>query len=165
SSRASSNPRSKPNTHRRGVRLQPDTSARSAGLIGLYLHVEKHFTHDGGDITGAPFEMNSGDMMSDVQVVVTNKATTVAGQLADDKGAPITDATVIVFGSDADTWTQGRFIRATPPDQQGQWRIKSLPPGEFLAVAVDYLEDGQWNDPEYLESVRRYGQKLTLADA
>ena len=125
----------------------------------------KSITHDGRDITGAPFEMKSGDTMTDVLVVVTNKVTIGAGQLADDKGAPITDATVIVFGSDAATWTQGRFVRATRPDQQGQWRIKGLPPGEFLAVAVDYVEDGQWNDPEYLESLRRYGQKLTLTEA
>jgi carboxypeptidase family protein len=126
----------------------------------------KRVEHDGRDITGAPFEMRSGDTMSDVQVIITDKVTTVSGGLADDKGAPIADATVIVFGSNADTWTQGpRFVRATRPDQQGQWRIRGLPPGEFLAVAVDYVEDGQWNDPEYLESLRRYGQKLTLADA
>jgi hypothetical protein len=37
--------------------------------------------------------------------------------------------------------------------------------GEFVAVAVDYVEDGQWNDPEYLESIRQYGQRVTLADA
>jgi len=125
----------------------------------------KSVTHDGRDISNVPFELNSGEMMSDVQVIVTNKVTTLSGLLADDRGAPIADGTVVVFGSNADTWTQGRFIRATRPDQQGQWQIKGLPPGEFLAIAVDYVEDGQWNDPEYLESVRRYAQKVTLADA
>jgi len=124
----------------------------------------KSVTHRGRDITGVPFDMKSGDNMSDVQVILTTKVTTVSGQLANDKGGPITDATVILFASHADTWTQGRFIRATRPDQQGQWRIKGLPPGEFLAVAVDYVEDEQWNDPEYLESIRRYAQKVTLEE-
>jgi len=55
------------------------------------------------------------------------------------------------------------FIRATRPDQQGQWRIKGAS-GEFLAVAVDYVEDGQWNDPEYLESIATYAQKVTLEE-
>jgi len=32
-------------------------------------------------------------------------------------------------------------------------------------VAVDYVEDGQWNDPEYLETLRRYARKLTLTEA
>jgi hypothetical protein len=33
--------------------------------------------------------------------------------------------------------------------------VRSLPPGECLVVAVDYVEEGQWNDPEYLETFRR----------
>ena len=27
-----------------------------------------------------------------------------------------------------------------------------------------YVEDGMWNDPEYLDSIRRYGQRLTLVE-
>ena len=53
---------------------------------------------------------------------------------------------------------------ATRPDQQGQYRISGLPPGDYLANAVDYVQEGQWNDPEYLESVRRYAQKLTISE-
>jgi hypothetical protein len=40
-----------------------------------------------------------------------------------------------------------------------------VPPGEYLAVALDYVEQGIWNDPEYLESIRRYAQRLTLNEA
>ena len=55
-------------------------------------------------------------------------------------------------------------MRAVRPDQKGQYQLKGLPPGEYLAVAVDYVPDGMWNDPAYLESLRRYGQTLTLAE-
>jgi len=125
----------------------------------------KSVTRDGRDIIGSPFLMSSGKTMTDVQIVVTNKVTTLSGRLVDGKGAPIAEATVVVFASDADRWQQGaRAVRATRPDQQGEWRIRSLPPGEYLAVAVDYVEDGRWNDPEYLESLRRNGEKLTLTE-
>ena len=40
-----------------------------------------------------------------------------------------------------------------------------MPPGEYLAVALDYVEQGIWNDSEYLESIRRYTQRLTLNEA
>ena len=43
-----------------------------------------------------------------------------------------------------------------------RYQIRGLPAGEYLAVAVSYVEDGMWNDPEYLESLRRYAVKLTL---
>ena len=42
--------------------------------------------------------------------------------------------------------------------------MKGLPPGDYLAVALDYVEDGSWNDPEYLESIRRYGQRIRLGE-
>lgn len=114
-----------------------------------------------------PIELKSGETLSGVQVIVTNRVTTVSGQLADDKGSPVTDGTVIVFASDSDRWVveDSRFVRAARPDQQGQWQNKGLPAGEYLAVAVDTVEEGQWNEPEYLESIRRYGQKLALSDA
>jgi hypothetical protein len=123
----------------------------------------KTILHDGRDITDAPMEMKSGEELSGVQVIVTNRGTTVAGQLADDKGAPVVDGTVLVFADDSSKWSEdSRWVRAVRPDQQGRYEIKGLPPGEYLAVALNYVEDGVWNDPEYLGSVRRYAQTLTL---
>jgi hypothetical protein len=70
-----------------------------------------------------------------------------------------------MFPSDADKWFEtSRTIRVTRPDQQGQWQVKGLPAGDYLAIALDYLEDGAWNDPEYLESLRSASQKVTIAD-
>jgi hypothetical protein len=39
-----------------------------------------------------------------------------------------------------------------------------LPAGEYLAVAVEYVQQGMWNDPEFLESLRRYAQRITLSE-
>jgi hypothetical protein len=96
---------------------------------------------------------------------VTDRLTTIAGQVVDDKGASITDGTVIVFASEAEKWSDGsRYVRAVRPDYQGQYQIKGLPAGDYLTVALDYVQDGIWNDPEYLASIRRYAQKVTLTD-
>ena len=89
----------------------------------------------------------------------------MSGQLTDDKGAPATDGTIIVFANDADKWAEdSRFVRSARPDQEGKYQIRGLPPGDYLAVAIDYVEEGMWNDPEYLDSVRRYGQRLKLGE-
>jgi protocatechuate 3,4-dioxygenase beta subunit len=126
----------------------------------------KAIRHDGRDVADTASDLKSGEELSGLQVVITNKVTTVSGQLTDDKGAPVSDGTIIVFAADAEKWSEdSRYVRSARPDQQGQYQIKGLPPGEYLAVAVDYVQDGMWNDPEYLESIRRHGQKLTLVDA
>jgi hypothetical protein len=121
---------------------------------------------DGRDVAEQPFDLRSGETVTGVQIIVTKRITSVSGQIVDGRGAPVMDGTVIVFASDSDRWAENsRFVKSARPDQEGQWRIKGLPPGEYLAVAVDFVEDGQWNEREYLETLRRYGQKLILAEA
>jgi hypothetical protein len=126
----------------------------------------KAILHDGRDLADTPIEMKSGETMTDVQVVVSKRVTSLSGQLLDDKGGPLVDGTVIVFADDATKWIDdSRWVRAVRPDQQGRYQIQGLPAGEYLAVAVDYVEEGSWNDAEYLESIRRHGQRVTLGDA
>jgi hypothetical protein len=121
--------------------------------------------HDGRDVTDTAFELKSGDVLSGVQVVLTNRVNSIGGQVVDDKGTPLADGTIIVFATDAERWSEdSRFVRSVRPDQQGSYQIRGLPPGDYFAAAVDYVEDGMWNDPEYLESIRRYGQRVTLGE-
>jgi Carboxypeptidase regulatory-like domain len=126
----------------------------------------KAILHDGRDLADTPIEMKSGEVLTGVQVVVSNRVTTISGQLVDDKGAPLQDGTVIVFADEPSKWwDDSRWVRAVRPDQQGRYQIQGLPPGDYLAVAVDYVEDGIWNDADYLESIRRHGQRVTLGEA
>ena len=120
---------------------------------------------EGRDVTDEAIDARSGDTLAGVQVVVTNKINVVAGSITDAKGAATGDGTVIVFADDAQKWLEdSRFVRSARPDQQGTFEIKGLPPGEYLAVALEYVEDGSWNDPDFLESMRRYGQRVRLVD-
>jgi hypothetical protein len=115
------------------------------------------------DVTDEPLEFSSGDQLSGVQVILTDRMTTVTGRVTDDKNVPIAEGTVLVFHRDAEKWPdEARYLRAVRPDQQGQFDIKGLPPGEYLAVAIAYLQEGQWNDPAYLESLRRYAERVRI---
>lgn len=125
----------------------------------------KSVMHGGRDITDAEIELRSGEALTGVEVLVTSRVTSIGGQVVDGSGAPLGDATVLVFTSAADKWFESsRAVRAARPDQQGQWQIKGLPPGEYLTLALEYIEDGAWNDPEYLESLRSLARKVALAD-
>jgi protocatechuate 3,4-dioxygenase beta subunit len=125
----------------------------------------KAITYGDRDVTNAVVQLKSGEEMSGVQVVLTNQVTSIGGVVTDDKNVPLRDATVLVFTEDADRWFESsRSVQAARPDQQGVWKVRALPPGEYLAIALDYIEDGAWNDPEYLESLRRLAQKVTLPE-
>jgi hypothetical protein len=116
------------------------------------------------DIADLPLDLKSGEELAGLQIVLTDRGATLEGDVRGATGAPTTDGSVILFAADASKWYDGsRFVRVTRPDQRGRYRIRGLLPGDYLAVALDYVDDGLWNDPEYLESLRRQAQKVTLA--
>jgi hypothetical protein len=125
----------------------------------------KAIRHEGRDLTNAVLELKSREQVSGVEILITSRVTDINGQVVDEKNAPMYDATVLLFPVDADRWFENsRSVRATRPDQQGRWQLKALPAGDYLAVALDYIEADAWQDPEYLESVRRYAQRVTIAE-
>jgi hypothetical protein len=126
----------------------------------------KQILHDGQDVTENLVELPSGGSMTGVEVHITSRLTTVSGQVLDKADAPLGDATVLVFAAERARWYESsRHVRATRPDQQGKWQFSALPPGEYFAVALDYVEDGSWDDPEFLDSLREVGQRFTLGEA
>jgi hypothetical protein len=102
----------------------------------------------------APIVLRNGEQLTDVEVHLTNRVTTVTGTLTDDNGVPPDEGTVLVFPIERRRWFDGsRFVRAVRPDQSGRYQIKGLPPGDYFAVALEYVEDGAWGEPEYLDSI------------
>jgi hypothetical protein len=126
----------------------------------------KSVSFDGQDITDTPMEYPPGQTIAGVQIVMTKKIASVSGAVTDARGTPVLDATVVVFPANDKLWTyQSRFIRAARPDQDGRYRIASLPgPEDYLVVAVRRLEDGQAGDPEFLASVRDAATKFKLGE-
>jgi hypothetical protein len=125
----------------------------------------KAILHNGVDVAGKPIETANGGTLPGVEILLSDRLTSVSGQLIDDAGAAQTAGTVLVYSADPERWFEGSwFVRAVRPDQQGRYEVKGLPAGEYLAVALDYVQDRMWNDAEYLESLRGHAQKVTLRD-
>jgi hypothetical protein len=123
----------------------------------------KSILQDGRDISDAVVELKSGEELTGVHVIVTNRVTSVGGQVVDGKGAAFTDGTVIVFADDPEKWAEdSRWVRAVRTDAQGRYEVKGLPPGEYRAIALEYAEDGIWNDADYLGSIHQDARKLIL---
>ena len=136
----------------------------------------KAITREGVDIAARPVELRNAEQLSNVRVVLTNIVTRLSGRLVDEKGAATAEGSVVVFAANPEKWTErSPFVRVTRPDQQGRFEVKGLPAGDYLAVAIDYIEEyldpfdqrggraGAWNDPDYLEGLRRIARKITLA--
>jgi len=120
---------------------------------------------NGRNLADDPIDIQHGETWTGARVVLTNQPTRLAGVLLDEKRRPA-DGTVVVFPEETSRWRQdSRTVRAARPDQRGEFSIKGLPAGKYLIAAVDYVQDGQWYDPDFLAELRPRAQPLSLGEA
>jgi hypothetical protein len=125
----------------------------------------KSVTVGGRDVTDSPIELRSGENVSNIVVVYTDKVNEISGTVTNDQGTPASEYTVLAFSTDASLWRpQSRQIATTRPDQTGHYRIRTLPPGEYYVVTVDPAEQGEWFEPAYLDAHRVGAARVTLSE-
>jgi 5-hydroxyisourate hydrolase-like protein (transthyretin family) len=133
-----------------------------AGTLGDDWHL-KRVRREGVDITDTPLDFSSD--VDSLEIELTSRVTTVSGNVSDDRKAIALDATVIVFAEDQEKWgPHSRFIETARLDQHGQFTIRGLPPGKYLAIAIGYLEPGEERDPDLLEGWRAHATNFTLSE-
>jgi len=125
----------------------------------------KKVTFNGQDLTDIPLDMSTAGSIDDVEVVLTDKQTTLSGTVRGAGGSPVTDYTVAIF---PDRVREGvvtaRYIRVVRPDQQGRFETKGLPPGDYFAAAVESLEQGgQW-DPAFRKQIEPAAKRFRLTE-
>ena len=119
---------------------------------------------DGEDVTDRGLEFALGRAYEGLQIVMTRKATDLSGLVTDDRGQPMLDATVILFPANREQWSyMTRYVRSTRPDTNGRYNFKAMPPhDDYLIIAVQNLESGQANDPEFLARAKEEARPVSL---
>ena len=121
---------------------------------------------NGADVTDTGLEFKPGEAVTGVEIVLTSRLTEVKGGVTAAGTQPVKDYTVVVFSDDPQHWTHAnsRYVAGARPDQDGRFQVKNLPAGGYYAIAVEYLAQGDWNDPEVLERLKLNATKFTLAE-
>jgi hypothetical protein len=159
----------------RPARVEADGTFLLTGLTGQkFIRVNglpqewtlKAVILNGADVTDSALEFRGTSQNSGLQVILTDKVSDVNGKVSTARGDVTRDYTVVVFPDDPAKWVfPSRFVKTARADQQGQFRIRALPPDDhYLAVAVDYLEDGEGGDPQFLEQIKDRATRFSLAD-
>ena len=119
----------------------------------------------GADVTDSRSISVPLGQQTDARIVITDRVSEVRGTVV--SGGKPAAAHVVIFSADQATWGfPSRFVRETTADTKGQFRVTGLPESNrYLAIAVDFLEDGEHNDPEFLERMREMAQSFPLGTA
>jgi protocatechuate 3,4-dioxygenase beta subunit len=158
-----------------GASVKPDATFTLNGLSGTRVirptnlppgWMLKEVRVNGADVTDSGIEFKPGEAVSGLDIVLTSKLTEVKGAVTAAGSQPVKDYTLVVFSDNPDRWTapSSRYIASARPDQEGRFQVKNLPAGGYYAIAVEYLPQGEWNDPEVLERLRPTATKFTLGE-
>ena len=125
----------------------------------------RQIDQNGRDLLTQPFDPQ-GQTLEGATVLLTTRFPALTATLRDGKGASTLDGTLILFPEDAASWAEDlRLVRTGRPGQNGTVVIKSIRPGAYLAAAVPSVTTNQWNDPEYLESLRAVATSINVREA
>jgi hypothetical protein len=123
----------------------------------------------GVDVTDSAIEFGTPrQSRSDVEVVLTDRVSSVAGTVTGARGAPAADVPVIVFPTDRSLrFFRSRYLATTSASADGTFAIAGLPPGSYYVAAVPPLRAGDadgWQDPQLLESFMRVAESIVVRD-
>jgi hypothetical protein len=137
----------------------------SGGIAGTSVEWQvKRVIWSGDDITDTGIEIPADGSISNLVVELTANHPELSGIVRDANGQPVQDCWVIVFAQDSRRWTGStRYVMSNRPGSNDRFRVR-VPPGNYFAVAVDDVERGQWQDPEYLGRLIEKAVSFSLAD-
>lgn len=137
-----------------GVYMIRGSAPRGWTMKAVYL--------EGREVTDQPIEVKS-ENVSGLNVIFSDKISSLAGTVRDARGNPIGDVAVIVFPADERLWfPQSRQIVTSRTDAAGTYKLSAVPPGDYLAIAVDDVEQGEWFDPAFLDQIRGRATKVKI---
>ena len=126
----------------------------------------KEATYRGRNVSDEPFELD-GDA-SDVVITFTDRWTGLHGVVQGQRGAPDSDATVLIFPTNQDGWTDyglnPRRVRSVRTSRAGDYSAHSIPPGDYYVVAIPDDRASDWRDPAFLLSLTSVAARVSISD-
>ncbi|MBL8178765.1 MAG: carboxypeptidase regulatory-like domain-containing protein [Bryobacterales bacterium] len=106
----------------------------------------------------------SGTPVSGVDVVISPKGAEVSGTVTDKDGKLLAAAAVVLHPLSAKPSRQAELQRMASADQNGAFRFRGLPPGEYRLYAFEGIEGGEAGDADLLKEHEAKAVTLSLKE-
>jgi hypothetical protein len=120
----------------------------------------------GRDVLDAPLEIKDGDVTGLV-VTFTDKMGGLKGSVQAGAETDLSDATVLLFPANYRGWIDAgmnpRRTRTARANRPGAYAFANVPPGDYLVAALDRSNEGDMQDPGFIEALARVATKVTIA--
>jgi hypothetical protein len=172
--------------------VAPDWTFRIAGLNGTCSAeprasfgrwMVKSVIVNGENVLDSPVTFQPGQRLRNVQVIVTDRQSSMTFDVSDENGQTTRDYVVLAYPVDREGWSNGARIYMAPtiPNLEVSRGPAGLPApaaaasmrpqvmlavrsGDYYVIAVDDLEQDDVRDPIVLERLRSSATRVTIAE-
>lgn len=99
-----------------------------------------------------------------LDVTVSSRGARIQGTVTDKDSLPVIGVWVVLIPDEAHR-DQFRLYQKTSTDQYGHFLLRGIPPGQYKLFCWDEVEDGAWEDPDFLKAFEKQGQSVSLEEA
>jgi carboxypeptidase family protein len=148
------------------MKVQPGSHLIRMNTVGSFTNTRiKAVRLNGVDVTDTGFDSRPNEDLGGLEVELTTQLSDLSGLVSNVRGENVKDYSIVVFARDRQRWGfASRFLSGGRPDQDGKYRVRNLPAGEYYAIALDYVEQGAGTDPEFLDRVKDRATEFSLND-
>jgi len=97
-----------------------------------------------------------------LEIVVADGAGEVEGAVMGSDQKPFPGATVVLVPDSEQRRKMQQFYKIATTDQSGRYKLSSIDPGGYRIYAFDDIENGEWMDPDLINSVRGKGTAVRI---
>ena len=83
------------------------------------------------------------------------------GSVSDRDNRPVTDVWAVLLPV-GEPRAQDGLSQKVATDQHGHFLLRGIPPGEYQLFCWDEVEDGGWEDPDFLKAFENQGRRVSL---
>jgi hypothetical protein len=141
------------------LQFPPFPAAGAAALAGAYV---KSIRLGDADVLNGGLHLTA-ETTQMLEVVIGTATGVVDGRVVNRDGQPVPNVVVAVV-PDRARRSRVDLVKSTSSDSSGRFRL-SVPPGDYVAFAFDGVDDGEWQNPEFIAEREPAGKALKVEAA
>jgi protocatechuate 3,4-dioxygenase beta subunit len=98
-----------------------------------------------------------------LEITVSSRGARVQGAAADNDGLPAPGAWVVAVPEETRRGNS-RLFKAQTTDQYGKFDLRGLAPGSYKIFSFTGVQQGEWEDPEFLKTQEAKGESVEVRD-
>jgi protocatechuate 3,4-dioxygenase beta subunit len=98
-----------------------------------------------------------------LEVTISSRGARVQGAVTDADGLPLAGVWAVLVPEQAHRG-QMQMYKVATTDQYGHFELRGIPPGDYKLFSWDQVENGAWQDPEFLKPFEEKGEEVKLQE-